>query len=100
SCSSLSNTLGSQLLILQLVQGLPAVAWYVSSLTCYSQSGSSLAVIVGKPLRDFSAFSWVKCAHSAGTLSSAKIASTGHSGTQASQSMHVSGLIQSISSSK
>ena len=40
---------------------------------------------------DFSAFIGVKLAHWAGTLASAKMASTGHSGTQASQSMQSAG---------
>src|SRR4051794_20421628 len=35
-----------------------------------------------------SALSWMKSFHSSGTLSSRKMASTGHSGTHASQSMH------------
>src|SRR5262249_52621060 len=46
-----------------------------------------------------SAFFWVQSAHWAGTLASAKMASTGHSGTQASQSMQSTGSIQSIMSS-
>jgi hypothetical protein len=66
----------------------------------YWQSGSSRTLIVGNPLSDFSAFMAVKLDHSAGNLSSAKTASTGHSGTHASQSMQVSGLITNMSSSR
>src|SRR6185369_17486008 len=58
----------------------------------HSQSESKRAVIVGRPLNARSALIPVKCVHSAGTPASVKIASTGHSGTQASQSIHVSGL--------
>src|SRR5260370_98265 len=69
-----------------------SIAWCAFSFNrTYSQSESSLAVMVGKPLKARSALIPVKCAHSAGTPASAKIASTGHSGTQASQSIHVSG---------
>src|SRR5258708_22623183 len=49
----------------------------------YSQSESSLAVIVGNPLKDRSALISVKFAHSAGTALSANTASTGHSVTHA-----------------
>jgi hypothetical protein len=39
------------------------------------------------------AFLWMKPCHLAGTFSCAKIADTGHTGTHASQSMHVAGSI-------
>ena len=61
----------------------PAVgANYYNSLT----SGGFFSVMLGVCV-DMSAFSWMKSCHSAGTLSSWKIASTGHSTRQASQSM-------------
>ncbi|HXQ37399.1 MAG TPA: hypothetical protein VN843_25540, partial [Anaerolineales bacterium] len=66
----------------------------------YSQSGSIRALIVGNPLNARSALSGVKLVHSAGTLASENTASTGHSGTHASQSIQVSGLITSMSSSR
>src|SRR5207244_1777137 len=62
-----------------------------SQLAAYWHNGSRRTLIVGKPLNARSALSCVKLDHSDGNLSSAKIASTGHSGTQASQSMQVSG---------
>src|SRR5215468_3898675 len=48
---------------------------------------------------DFSALICVHCVHWAGTLASAKIASTGHSGTHASQSMQSTGSMYSRNSS-
>src|SRR6266404_9059526 len=72
--------------------GHQSIAWCAFSFNPgYSQSESSLAVMVGNPLRARSALIPVKCVHSAGTSFSGKIASTGHSGTQASQSIQVSG---------
>src|SRR5262249_6618327 len=46
-----------------------------------------------------SALSATNCVHGAGTLLSWKIASTGHSGTHASQSMQLSGSMKSWASS-
>ena len=44
-----------------------------------------------------SAFTAMKLVHFSGVSSSAKMASTGHAGTQAPQSMHSSGWMYSIS---
>ncbi len=57
---------------------------------CVQQSGSFFSVMTGH-CGDISALSSLKSFQSAGRLSSWKIASTGHSGTHASQSMHSSG---------
>src|SRR5437764_1377571 len=57
-----------------------------------ASSGSFFSVITGH-LGDSSALRAVKSFQSSGKLSSWKIASTGHSGTHASQSIHSSGWI-------
>ena len=49
-------------------------------------------------LPKYFAFRSVNAAHFSGRSSSAKIADTGHTGTQAPQSMHSTGSIYSISS--
>src|SRR5512142_257456 len=62
-----------------------------------SASGSgSLRSIIGFQDLDNSAFKAINAFWSAGTSSSAKIASAGHSGTHSVQSMHSSGSITSM----
>ena len=58
-----------------------------------ASGGAGLRSMIGFQIFASSALSAVNCFWSAGTSSSAKIASTGHSATHSVQSMHSSGSI-------
>src|SRR5205085_10823402 len=75
---------------------LQRARYWSFSLTSFHSSASSGAgfrSMIGFQTLESSAFSAVNCCCSAGTSSSAKIASTGHSATHNVQSMHSSGSI-------
>ena len=73
------------------VAGLRGPHFFFRVLSHDSASRASFFSLITGQRGDCSASSAVKSFHSSGKLSSWKIASTGHSGTHASQSMHSSG---------
>src|SRR5258708_34843435 len=74
------------------------MSWRFSLTSCQSSAsgGAGLRSTIGFQILASSAFSGMKSFWSAGTSSSAKIASTGHSATQSVQSMHSSGSMTSM----